>query len=135
MKLTKLILLFSFLSTACIAQKKFTGTFSNGFKGAKLSFTLSENGKEIKNFIFDGYWRCGGSTEHIKAGPEKSFNVVNGKIQGTLSDPENGGSSAFRFSLEGQINGKAANGTFRMSITGLRCDTYVLNWAAEEVGH
>ncbi|TCC94417.1 hypothetical protein EZ428_06495 [Pedobacter frigiditerrae] len=112
------------------SQKKFVGTFSNGFKGAKLSFTLTADGKQVQSFTFDGYWRCGGSTEHIKAGLEKSFSVVNGKIQGVILDPENGGASAFRFNLEGVVNGKHANGTFRMNITGLSCDTYKLNWTA-----
>lgn len=113
------------------AQKKFTGTFSNGYKGAKLSFTLSANGKQITDFTFDGYWRCGGSTEHIKVGPDKAFEVKNGVVKGIIIDPENGGASAFRFDLEGIINGKQANGTFRMSITGLSCDTYKLNWTAK----
>lgn len=113
-----------------MAQTKFRGTFSNGYKGAKLSFTLSADGKQIQQFTFDGYWRCGTSTEHITAGPSKNFKVVNGKIQDVIVDPENGGSSAFRFSLDGLVKGKQANGTFRMSITGLSCDTYKLSWTA-----
>lgn len=132
MKQFKIYLILCLISVSfnAFGQKKFVGTFSNGFKGAKLSFTLSADGKQVQNFIFDGYWRCGGSTEHIKAGPEKNFTVVNGKIQGVILDPENGGASAFRFNLEGIINGTQANGTFRMSIVGLRCDTYKLNWTA-----
>ncbi len=113
------------------AQKKFTGTFSNGYKGGKISFTLSKDEKQVQFFVFDGYWRCDNATEHIKAGPDQSFAVINGKIQTVIVEPENGGASAFRFSLEGLINGKHASGTFRMSITGLSCDTYKLNWKAE----
>lgn len=133
MKQIKYILALALLTAGLsgYAQKKFSGTFSNGYKGAKLSFTLSADGKQITDFTFDGYWRCGGSTEHIKVGPDKPFEVKNGKVKGVITDPENGGASAFRFDLEGLINGKQANGTFRMSITGLSCDTYKLNWTAK----
>lgn len=130
-KKTLFITALFFLSLTAFAQKKFTGTFSNGYKGAKLSFILSPNGKEIKDFTFQGYWRCGGSTELITAGPEKSFPVVNGKIKSIIVEPENGGSSAFRFNIEGLLSGKQASGTFRMSITGLSCDTYELKWTAQ----
>jgi hypothetical protein len=121
---------------ACLAalpasgQQKFNGTFSNGYKGGKLSFVLSADKKWIKDFTFTGHWRCGGSTESITAGPEKAFPVKNGQVDAVISDPENGGSSAFRFNLKGTIRGNTANGAFRMSITGLSCDTYLLNWTA-----
>ena len=64
-----LITVLCFFGNTVFAQKKFTGTFSNGYKGAKLSFILSANGKEIKDFTFEGYWRCGGSIELITSGP------------------------------------------------------------------
>ncbi len=114
---------------AC-GQQKFTGTFSNGYKGAKLNFVLSADKKWIKDLTFTGYWRCGGSTESITAGPEKAFPIKDGQVDAVITDPENGGSSAFRFNLKGLIKGNIANGTFRMSITGLSCDTYLLNWTA-----
>lgn len=113
------------------AQKKFSGTFSNGYKGAKITFELSKDGKTIKDLTFNGYWRCGSSTEQITAGPEKSIPVVNGVIKSVITDPENGGASAFRFDIQGAVKGSTAKGTFRMSITGLSCDTYLLNWTAE----
>ena len=118
------------LTSASFAQQKFTGTFSNGYKGSTISFVLSADKKWIKDLTFTGYWRCGGSTENITAGPEKDFPVQNGQVDGVITDPENGGSSAFRFSFKGAIKGRTANGTFRMSITGLSCDTYLLNWTA-----
>lgn len=127
------IIALFFLSVNTFAQKKFTGTFSNGYKGAKMSFILSSNGKEIKDFTFEGYWRCAGSAELITAGPTKSFPVHQGKIQSIIVEPENGGSSAFRFNINGLINGKQASGTFRMSVTGLSCDTYELNWTAKSL--
>ncbi|MFD2163171.1 hypothetical protein ACFSJU_12265 [Paradesertivirga mongoliensis] len=130
MKRFVILLSFMIVSAASYAQKKFNGTFSNGYKGAKISFELSKDGKTIENLTFTGYWRCGSSTEQITAGPEKSIPVKGGKVQAIIVDPENGGSSAFRFEIDGIIKGNAAQGTFRMSITGLSCDTYKLNWTA-----
>jgi len=112
------------------SQQKFSGTFSNGYKGCKLSFDLSADKRSISNFTFTGYWRCAGSTEQITAGPKKSFPVVDGKVDAVITDPEKGGSSAFRFKLNGTVTGKTGSGTFRMSITGLSCDTYELKWTA-----
>lgn len=126
-----LIIALLLFSMAAFSQKKFVGTFSNGYKGAKLSFTLAANGTEIKDFTFNGYWRCGGSIESITAGPEKTFPVVNGKINAVIVEPENGGASAFRFHIDGLLSGSKASGRFRMSITGLSCDTYKLNWTAQ----
>ncbi|WP_207425619.1 hypothetical protein [Pedobacter sp. SYSU D00535] len=126
-------ILFAFLlsfSMISFAQKKFNGTFSNGYKGAKISFELSKDGKTIKNLTFNGYWRCGSSTEQITAGPEKPISVANGVIKSVITDPENGGASAFRFDIQGTVKGNTASGTFRMSIAGLSCDTYLLNWTA-----
>lgn len=130
MKRFVVLLSLVIVSAVSYAQKKFTGTFSNGYKGAKISFELSKDGKAIKNLTFTGYWRCGSSTEQITAGPEKSIPVKDGKVQAVIVDPENGGSSAFRFEIDGILNGNTAQGTFRMSITGLSCDTYELNWTA-----
>lgn len=112
-------------------EKKFTGTFSNGYKGAQISFRLSADGRQINDLTFNGYWRCGGSTKQITAGPEKAFVVKNGKVSGLITEPENGGSSAFRFELTGVLAGKQAKGTFRMSVAGLSCDTYKLEWKAK----
>lgn len=131
MKKVVFLLVLGFVTTACFGQKKkFIGTFSNGYKGAKISFELSKDGKSVENLTFTGYWRCGSSTEQITAGPEKSIPVKGGKVQAVVVDPENGGSSAFRFEIDGNVSGNTASGTFRMSITGLSCDTYKLNWTA-----
>lgn len=112
-------------------QQKFTGTFSNGYKGGKLSFVLSADKKTISDFTFSGHWRCSGSVESITAGPEKAFAVKKGVVDAVITDPEGGGASAFRFAIKGAVSGKTASGTFRMSITGLSCDTYLLHWTAQ----
>ncbi|WP_423147083.1 hypothetical protein [Rubrolithibacter danxiaensis] len=131
MKRTSIVVCCMLLCSFAFGQKKkFTGTFSNGYKGAKISFTLSDDKKKMEDVTFDGYWRCGSSIEHITAGPEKSVPVNNGQINGIITEPEGGGSSAFRFEITGAIKGNTASGTFRMSITGLGCDTYELKWTA-----
>jgi hypothetical protein len=125
-----IVIFISIVALPAYAQQKFTGTFSNGYKGAKLSFILSADKRSISNFTFSGYWRCGGSTENITAGPKRSFPVTNGKVDAVITDPEKGGASAFRFKLNGMVSGATATGSFRMSITGLSCDTYELKWTA-----
>ena len=130
----KLLLTILFVLPCLLAdaqEKKFTGTFSNGYKGAEISFRLSADGKQMNDLTFNGYWRCGGSTEQITAGPEKAFIVKNGRVSGLITEPENGGASAFRFELTAVFAGKQANGTFRMSVAGLSCDTYKLEWKAK----
>lgn len=123
--------------TACLiggaanGQQQFSGTFSNGYKGGKVSFVLSADKKTIKDFTFTGHWRCSGSVESITAGPEKGFPVKNGVVDVVITEPEGGGASAFRFAIKGAVKGKTASGTFRMSITALSCDTYLLNWTAQ----
>ena len=116
---------------AASGQQRFSGTFSNGYKGGRLSFVLSADKKTISDFTFTGHWRCSGSVESITAGPEKAFPVKSGAVDVVLTEPEGGGASAFRFAIKGTVSGKTASGTFRMSIAGLSCDTYLLNWTAQ----
>lgn len=108
----------------------FEGTVSNGMKGDKISFDVSADGKRIENLTFTGYWRCDGKLESVTAGPEGSFDIVNNKVSGHISEPPNGGSTAWRFELEASIDGKEADGNFRMNINNLGCDTYKLKWTA-----
>jgi hypothetical protein len=130
--LSLLITALAFMTalSAC-GQQKFSGTFSNGYKGGKLSFVLSADRKTISDFTFTGHWRCSGSVESITAGPEKAFPVKSGTVDVVINEPEGGGASAFRFAIKGVLSGKTASGTFRMSIAGLSCDTYLLNWTAQ----
>lgn len=131
--LSSVLLCFGlFLTLSSCAQKKktFTGTFSNGMKGDKISFVLSADGKWVEDLTFDGYWRCSGRLEQTKVGPDKKIAVKNGKISGIVVDPENGGSTAWRFDLQGVLSGNKASGTFRMNINALGCDTYLLKWTA-----
>jgi len=111
--------------------KHFKGAISNGMKGDSLSFDLSADGKKVSNLTFNGYWRCSGKLERQPvAGPDGSYDVVNGKVDGHISEPPNGGSTAWRFDLKASITGNKASGTFRMNINNLGCDTYLLKFEA-----
>jgi hypothetical protein len=122
----------SCLSFRVTEQKKRTyeGTFTNGYKGAKISFAISPDGKELQDLTFKGYWKCSSGIEQTAIGPKKSFPIANGKIDGVVTEPEGGGSTAWRFELHGTIDKGTAQGTFRMNINNLGCDTYKLNWTA-----
>lgn len=108
------------------------GSFSNGMKGAKISFDISDDGKELKELTFQGYWRCDGSLDLTTLGPKKSFSIQNNKADGVIVEPEGGGASAIRYELHAVIKGNTAEGSFRMNINGLGCDTYKLNWTAQK---
>ena len=111
--------------------KQFKGAISNGMKGDSLFFRVSADGKKLQDLTFKGYWRCAGKLEQQRGvGPEGSFNIVNGKASGHISDPPNGGSTAWRFDIDATISGNTASGTFRMNINNLGCDTYLLKFNA-----
>jgi hypothetical protein len=108
------------------------GSFSNGMKGATITFDISEDEKELKELTFQGYWRCEGKLDLTTLGPEKNFSIQGNKIDGVIVEPEGGGATATRYELHATINGDTAQGTFRMNINGLGCDTYLLNWTAKK---
>lgn len=111
--------------------KHFRGAISNGMKGDSLSFDLSADGKKVSNLTFNGWWRCDGKLERqTAAGPNGTYDVTNGNVDGHISEPPNGGATAWRFDLKANINGNNATGTFRMNINALGCDTYLLKFEA-----
>jgi hypothetical protein len=110
--------------------RHFSGAIANGMKGDSLFFDVSADGKTLQNLTFKGYWRCSGKLEQQTVGPDGSFPIVGGKVDGHLSEPPNGGSTAWRFDLKAALQGKTASGTFRMNINNLGCDTYLLRWTA-----
>src|SRR6478672_6052247 len=100
--------------------KHFKGAISNGMKGDSLSFDVSADGKKLSNLTFNGWWRRSGTLERQPAaGPAGTFAVVNGKVDDHISEPPNGGSTAWRFDLKASIKGNKASGTFRMNINNL----------------
>ncbi len=113
-----------------LTGRHFRGAFSNGMKGDSIYFDISADGKKLENLTFKGYWRCSGKLESTIAGPEGAFAITGGMVTGHISEPPNGGSTAWRFDLEADIKNKNASGTFRMNINNLGCDTYKLKWTA-----
>lgn len=106
----------------------YEGAFTNGMKETYISFDVSPDGKELRELTFKGYWYCGGKlTQERAIGPEEHFTIQGNKVDGVIVDK----ASYTRFELHGTINGNKAEGTYRMSITGLDCDTRVLTWTAE----
>ena len=102
------------------------GSFSNGMKGAIISFDISEDGKELKDLTFQGYWRCDGKLELTTIGPEKGYTIKGKAVDGTVKE------SGFYFELHGTFNGNKASGTLRFAFVAGGCDTYKLNWTAEK---
>ena len=113
-------------------KKHYEGSFSNGMKETSISFDISDDGSKLENLTFSGYWRCNGELEQDILGPEKSFDIVDNKVDGTITEPEDGDATAIRYELHATIDGDNAQGTFRMNINALGCDTYVLNWTAQK---
>lgn len=109
------------------------GTFSNGMKGAKISFDVAPDGKTVSEVTFQGYWRCSGKLDLTTAGPTHNFAVKNGAFGGVVVDPPAGGATAWRFDVKGTLDQSKASGTFRMNINALGCDSYLLNWTAAPV--
>lgn len=107
------------------------GSFTNGMKQTFISFDISADGKKLENLTFSGYWRCSGKLEQTVLGPEKSFAVVNNKVDGSISEPEDGGATAIRYEIHATFKGNKAEGDFRMNINALGCDTYKLTWTAQ----
>lgn len=62
--------------------------------------------------------------------PKKSFAIANNTVISILVEPEGGGATATRYELKASFKGIKAEGTFRMNINALGCDTRVLTWKA-----
>lgn len=111
-------------------KRHFKGLLTGGMKGDSIFFDVSEDGRKLDNLTFKGYWRCDGKLESSLTGPEGAFDIVNNKVSGHISEPPDGGSTAWRFDLTAEIKGNTASGTFRMNINNLGCDSYLLQWTA-----
>ena len=113
--------------------RHFEGPISNGMKGDSLFFDVSADGTKLENLTFKGYWRCDGVLEQTTVGPDGDYQIANGKVGGHISEPPNGGATAWRFEVNAEIKESSASGTFRMNINALGCDTYKLEWTAVTV--
>jgi hypothetical protein len=111
-------------SIASAAGASWKGAISNGMKGDAISFDIK--GNQLQNLTFEGYWRCSGRLEQATLGPEESFAIKNGAVDGVITEPKSG----FRFEIHATIKGNKAEGSIRFSNVGAGCDTYKLNWTA-----
>lgn len=116
-------------SKASASGGHWKGSFSNGMKGATISFDIA--GDQLSNLTFEGYWRCDGKLDLTTLGPEESFTIEGNKVDGVIIEPKDG-PAPFRYELHGNMDGDEASGTFRLSNIPAGCDTYVLNWTAEK---
>ncbi|RYZ27452.1 MAG: hypothetical protein EOO10_12670 [Chitinophagaceae bacterium] len=98
------------------------GSFSNGMKGATISFDVEKN--QVKNLTFEGYWRCDGKLELTTIGPDAGYVIKGNAVDGTNKE------SGFYFELHGTFTGNKASGTLRFAFVAGGCDTYKLNWTA-----
>jgi hypothetical protein len=106
------------------------GAFTNGMKQTYISFDVSADGKQLKNLTFKGYWYCSGKLTQDILGPEENFTITNNAVNGVITEPEGGGATATRYDLKATFKGSKAEGSFRMNINALGCDTRVLTWTA-----
>ena len=111
--------------------KHFRGALTKGMKGDSIFFDVNSEGTKVENLYFKGYWYCDGKLERQNAaGPEGSFTITDNKVDQHISEPPNGGATAWRFDLTATIDGNNASGTFRMNINNLGCNTGMLSWTA-----
>jgi|GEM_PF-1755791 len=111
------------------SEGKWKGTFSNGMKGATISFEV--DGDELKDLTFQGYWRCEGKLDLTTVGPKESFAIKGNKVDGVIVEPEDG-LAPYRFELHGEFDGDTAEGTLKIENVTAGCTTYKLNWTAEK---
>lgn len=112
-------------------NRHYRGAITGGMKGDSIFFDVTNNGTRLENLTFKGYWRCNGKLEMLRAaGPDGFFTLVNNKVDDHISEPPNGGSTAWRFNLSATIKGNTASGTFSMNINNLGCNTGKLQWTA-----
>jgi hypothetical protein len=121
------------VSQTLTPTKKFRGALVGGYKGDSIFFEISEDGNRVENLAFKGHWRCSGKIESVPiAGPEGSLPIIDGKVDDHISDPPDGGATAWRFDLKAEFKGTKAEGKFRMNINALDCNSGMLSFTAEQ---
>jgi hypothetical protein len=113
---------------------RWTGEVTGGYKGNRISFVVADGGARIQDVAFEGHWDCSDGIEMTTQGPAGSHPVEGGRVKIVSVDPEGGGATATRFEMEGQLGSAKAEGTLRINLNALGCDTRVLHWSAAPAG-
>ena len=106
------------------------GEVTGGYTGNTLTFTVAGDGATVADLTFEGHWDCADGIETATLGPTGSFPIEADRLDLTSVDPPDGGATATRFVLAGAFTGARAEGTLRVNLNALGCDTGELSWSA-----
>lgn len=116
---------------------RWIATVHNGYKGDKLTFRVSADGKRIEKVEFTGHWMNRNSASGMAAevlrnlDPPKPFVVTGGVFSAVQQVPK----SRMWWEFTGRFkSATTAEGTYRCSYAGGQNDTYQLKWTARYVG-
>lgn len=109
---------------------KWSGAVTGGYKGNRISFVVADGGASVGDVVFEGHWDCSDGIETTTSGPTGSFPLQGSTLAIESVDPPGGGATATRFVLNGQIRADGAEGTLRINLNALGCDTRQLSWTA-----
>lgn len=112
---------------------KWVATVSNGYKGDKLTFTVSADGKRVENVEFTGHWRSRSSRTEVlmNLDPPNPFTISKGNFSAVQREE----SAGMWWEFIGSFTSAAtAEGSYRCTFAGGENDTYKLKWTAKHVG-
>jgi hypothetical protein len=116
---------------------RWVATVHNGYKGDKLTFRVSADGKRVENVEFTGHWMNRNSASGMAAevlrnlDPPKPFAVNSG----AFSAVQQVSKSRMWWEFTGRFtSATTAEGTYRCAFAGGQNDTYQLKWTARYVG-
>lgn len=112
---------------------KWEAVVTNGYKGDKITFTVSADGMQIQNVEFNGYWQNKARTIEVlkNLDPPNPFMITKGAFSGVQQAPK----SRMWWNLTGNfITSTTAEGTYRVAYAGGENDTYKLKWTAKKIG-
>jgi tetratricopeptide (TPR) repeat protein len=108
---------------------------SNGYKGDRLRFRVSRDGKRVENLEFTGSWASRGSGVGLQTlknlNPPAPFALAEGNFSGTQQAEK----ERLWWTASGRfLSTRTAEGTYRCAYAGGQNDTYLLKWTAKWVG-
>ena len=101
---------------------------SGGYQKGKIQFTVSADGKSVKDVVFIGWWydHIERRTESVTTGPDGSFSIKSGGF----GDHRTNKKAGFGWWFEGKlISPTKMTGKFRAYAAGTY-DTYPIEWTA-----